>query len=88
MTLNIIDITHIIILLTLVATALLTITFRNLLSAVISLAVFGLILSAEFMLLHAPDVAIAEAGIGAALTTAIFIFALKSTKKVEEKEES
>ena len=88
MTLNIIDITHIIILLTLVATALLAITFRTLLSAVISLAVFGLILSAEFMLLHAPDVAIAEAGIGAALTTAIFIFALKSTKKVEEKEES
>jgi energy-converting hydrogenase B subunit D len=88
MAINIIDVTHIIILFTLVATALLAITFRNLLSAVISLAVFGLVLSAEFLLLHAPDVAIAEAAIGAALTTAIFIFAIKSTKKSEEKDES
>jgi len=38
----------------------------------------------EFYILQAPDVAIAEAGIGAALTTAIFILAIKGTVREEE----
>jgi len=51
--------------------------FRDLLSSVISLAVFSLLLSLEFYILQAPDVAIAEAGIGAGLTTAIYVIALR-----------
>jgi energy-converting hydrogenase B subunit D len=38
----------------------------------------------EFFLLQAPDVAIAQAGVGACLTTAIVIIAIKGTKRMEE----
>ncbi|HRV30886.1 MAG TPA: DUF4040 domain-containing protein, partial [Kiritimatiellia bacterium] len=47
---------------------------------------FSLLLALEFYLLQAPDVAIAEAGIGAGLTTAIFIIAIRGTKRYEEEE--
>lgn len=57
---------------------------RDLLTAVIALAMFSLLLSLEFYLLQAPDVAIAEAAIGAGLTTAIYIFAIKETTRKEE----
>ncbi|MFH1063740.1 MAG: hydrogenase subunit MbhD domain-containing protein [Candidatus Woesearchaeota archaeon] len=84
---NAFDILHIAVLLTLIVTAVLAVRFKDLLASVISLAAFSLALSVEFFLLHAPDVAIAEAGIGAALTTAIYIFALRSTRRMEEEPE-
>jgi len=37
-----------------------------------------------FYLLQAPDVAIAQAGVGAALTTAIFLLAIWKTRRKEE----
>jgi energy-converting hydrogenase B subunit D len=46
----------------------------------------SLLLSLEFYILQAPDVAIAEAGVGAALTTAILILAIKATKRTEEED--
>ncbi len=58
--------------------------FRNLLSAAISFGVFSFLLSLEFLILQAPDVAIAEAAIGAGLTTAIFIIAIRATQKDPE----
>lgn len=88
MQLNLIDFIHILILVVLVISAYISIVYRNLLSAAISLGVFSLVLSLEFFLLHAPDVAIAEAAIGAGLSTAIFIFAVKSTKRMEEQDEA
>lgn len=54
---------------------------ENLLFSILSLAALSLLLSLEFYLLQAPDVAIAEAGIGAALTTAIYILALYQIEK-------
>lgn len=77
------EISQIIILIILIYTAYLSVRFKDLLAAVIALAVFSLFLSLEFFILHAPDVAIAEASIGAALTTAIFLFAIKSTRRLE-----
>ena len=62
----------------LLASAYLAVRARNLVAAVIMLAVLSLVLSLEFYLLKAPDVAIAEAAIGAGLTTAIFVFALRA----------
>ena len=53
-----------------------TVWFRDLLCSVICSGTFSLLLALEFYLLQAPDVAIAQAGIGAALDTAIFIIAL------------
>ncbi len=59
----------------------LAVVLKNLLPAVIALTAASLLLSLEFYLLQAPDVAIAEAGIGAALTMAIYIFTIRATKK-------
>ncbi len=76
-----ISITHIVILVIMITAAFLAVVLRDLLSSVIALAVASLLLALEYYLLHAPDVAIAEAGIGAVLTMAIYIFAIRATKK-------
>lgn len=74
---------HIIIPLALVICAILVAVFRDLLYSVVTLAVLSLLLAFEFYLLKAPDVAMAEAGIGAAVTTAIIIITIKATKRME-----
>lgn len=76
-----IEILHLAILLLVAVSAFYAVWFRDLLSSVISLAVLSLLLSVEFYLLMAPDVAIAEAGIGAGLSTAIYIIALRACGK-------
>ena len=76
---------HSLVLVGLVATAFLVISFKDLIAAAIAFAAFSLLLSLEFSILQAPDVAIAEAGIGAGLTTAIFIIAIRGTQRHEEK---
>jgi energy-converting hydrogenase B subunit D len=58
--------------------------FRDLISAVIAACMVSLIASILFYLLQAPDVAMAEASIGAALVAAIFIIAIRRTKRYEE----
>jgi uncharacterized MnhB-related membrane protein len=58
--------------------------FRDLISAVIAAALVSLIASILFYFLQAPDVAMAEAAIGAALTAAIFIIAIRRTRRHEE----
>jgi len=80
------DIAHIILLLAIVVAAFLAIRFKDLVSAVIALAAMSLLLSLEFYLLQAPDVAIAEAAIGAGLSTAIFIIAIRGTERMEGEE--
>lgn len=67
-----------------VITSLITILLRDLLASAISLAAMSLLLSLEFYLLQAPDVAIAQAGVGACLSTAIVIIAIKGTKRMED----
>ena len=68
-----------------VSSAIIAIWFKDLLASIISLAVMSLLLSLYFYILHAPDVAVAEAGVGACLTTAIMIMAIKATKRMEDK---
>jgi len=58
--------------------------FKDLMNAVIAMAFVSLIASILFYFLQAPDVAMAEASIGAALTTAIFIIAVRKTERYEE----
>jgi multicomponent Na+:H+ antiporter subunit A len=58
--------------------------FRDLISAVIAAALVSLIAAILFYFLQAPDVAMAEAAIGAALTAAIFIIAIRRTERFEE----
>lgn len=62
----------------------LAVWFKDLLSSVIALAGASLLVALEFYILQAPDVAIAEAGIGAALTMAIYVVALRRTRRKEK----
>ena len=70
------------ILLGVVVSAILAVHCEKLLSSVIALGVFA---AAEFLLLHAPDVAISEAAVGAALTPLIFIVTIKKLKGGDDK---
>ncbi|HHD15855.1 MAG TPA: DUF4040 domain-containing protein [Euryarchaeota archaeon] len=78
------DATHLMVLIGIVASALMVVKFKDLISATIALAACSLLVSLEFLILQAPDVAIAEAAVGAVLTTAIFIFAIKGSRRREE----
>ncbi len=62
------------------------VAFDKVLSSVIALGITGAFMALEFILLQAPDVAIAEAAVGAVLSTAIFIIAVKKTTPKEEEE--
>ena len=64
--------------------AVVTILFKDLINAVVASAVVSLITSILFYFLQAPDVAMAEAAIGAGLTTAIFIIAIRKTERYEK----
>jgi len=75
---------NILIILGVVVSAILTVFFDKLLSSIIALGVTGAFISLEFIMLHAPDVAIAEAAVGAALTSVIFIVALRKAKEDKE----
>ena len=66
----------------LVVSAILAVHFEKLLSAIIALSVSGIFAAAAFLIMHAPDVAISEAAVGAALAPLIFIVTIrKITKK-------
>jgi uncharacterized MnhB-related membrane protein len=62
----------------LLTSAFLALWFKKPWNSVIALGVFSLLLALEFYILRAPDVAIAEAAIGAGLTTTIFIITLRA----------
>lgn len=68
---------NILVILGLVVSAVLAVHLEKLLSAVIALSATGIFAAAAFLLMHAPDVAISEAAVGAALSPLIFIAALK-----------
>lgn len=77
------EVAQVVVLLIIISTGYLAVKMKDLLGAVISLSIMSLLLSLEFYILQAPDVAIAEAAIGAGLTTAIFVLAIKGTKRME-----
>jgi uncharacterized MnhB-related membrane protein len=77
---NLVMILNVLVILGMVVSAILAVHFEKLLSAVIALGVTGIFAAAEFLLLHAPDVAISEAAVGAALTPLIFIVTLRKIK--------
>jgi len=77
-------IANILVVIVMVISSMVAVLLRDLLAAAVALAAMSLLLSLEFYLLQAPDVAIAQAGVGACLTTAIVIIAIKGTKRMEE----
>ncbi|HIH97971.1 MAG TPA: DUF4040 domain-containing protein [Thermoplasmata archaeon] len=81
---DLLSLVHIILPLLIVVAAGFAVLLRDLISCTIALAAMSLLLSLEFYILHAPDVAIAEAGVGACITTAIIILAISMTKREED----
>jgi uncharacterized MnhB-related membrane protein len=75
---------HILVISGLIVSAILVYHFKDLLAAALASGLFSFLISLEFYILQAPDVAISQAAIGAGLTTAIFIIAIRSTKRYEE----
>lgn len=72
-----------VLLLGIVSSGFLAVKSEDLLKSVIFLAAMSLLLTAQFYLLQAPDVAIAEAAVGTGLSTAIFIIAIRKTERWE-----
>lgn len=77
-------IANVLVLILTVVASLIAVLLRDLLAAAVAMAAMSLLLSLEFYLLQAPDVAIAEAGVGACLSTAIIIIAIRGTKRMED----
>jgi len=80
----ILEAAHIILPILIIISAIIAVLLKDLLASAVAVAAMSLLLSLEFYILHAPDVAIAEAGVGACLTTAILVLAIKGTKRMEE----
>lgn len=63
------------------AAAVAAVVVRGLLSAIILVGVVSLFVSYLFLRMGAPDVAMTEAAIGSALSTVIFLVALRRTRR-------
>ena len=83
---NIMFLLNTLVIIGIVVSAICAVAFKKPLSSVIALGITGGFTSLEFMLLQAPDVAISEASVGAVLSTAIFIIAVKLTTPNAEEE--
>lgn len=75
-----INVVNTLIIICIVVCAIITASVEDTLSAIISMGALGSFVALEFLLLHAPDVAIAEAAVGAVLTPVIFLITLKKVK--------
>lgn len=73
-------------LLGIVVSAILAVALEKPLSASIAMGAAGAFVALEFLLLQAPDVAIAEASVGAVLSTVLFVVAVKKTTKKGDEE--
>ena len=65
------------------AVAVIALSQRRRLAAIIGLGLFSFALAVVYLLLHAPDVALTEATIGAGLITAIYVLAIRRTGRLE-----
>ncbi len=83
---NAVTLLNILILLGAVISAVLAVTCEKMLSSVLALAAAGTFIALEFLILQAPDVAIAEASVGAVLSTVIFVIAIRKTTRREDEE--
>ena len=79
-----VNIIHVVLPILIVVSSAFAVYLKDLIAAAIAVAAMSLLLSLEFYILQAPDVAIAEAGVGACLTTAILVIAIRATKRMED----
>ncbi|HJJ35794.1 MAG TPA: DUF4040 domain-containing protein [Methanocorpusculum sp.] len=77
---------HILFLVSAILTAGAVFFLKDMIAAAITFGAFSFFLALEFLVLQAPDVAIAEAAIGAAISTVILVIAIKGTTRKEADE--
>ncbi|MCQ2558070.1 MAG: DUF4040 domain-containing protein [Oscillospiraceae bacterium] len=82
---NVIPVLNTLVMIGLVVSAIVATNAKKMLSSIIALGVTGIFAAAAFLIMQAPDVAISEAAVGAALTPLIFIVALKKIKGDDDK---
>lgn len=70
-----------------VASAITAVHAEKLISSILALAATGSFIGLEFILLQAPDVAIAEVSVGAILTTILYVIALRKCREVDRSRE-
>ena len=80
---NLIVVLNVLVILGMVVSAILACHFEKLLSSVIALGATGIFAAAAFLIMNAPDVAISEAAVGAALSP--LIVALKKVRGRDDK---
>jgi uncharacterized MnhB-related membrane protein len=81
---DLLTLTHLIILGFLIATALAAVMARDLLAAVIIYSAYSFTMAITYLILRSPDVAMTEAAVGAGVTSILFVAALSRTKRKEE----
>ena len=86
MQIDLVFILNALVLLGILVTACIAVFSEKILTSVIALGITGAFMALEFILLHAPDVAIAEAAVGAVLATTIFVIAVKKTTSKGDEE--
>lgn len=77
------DVLDLILVVLLLAMAIMVIRAKDLVVSVIMFGVYGLLLSVLWQFRGAPDVALAEAAVGAGVTTVLFLFAIERTERRE-----
>ena len=75
---------NIVLLIALITIALATCLLRNLLVAMIMFSTFSLIMGIMWVMLRAPDLALAEIAAGTVITTALFVVTIFKTQRREE----
>ncbi|MGH6761990.1 MAG: hydrogenase subunit MbhD domain-containing protein [Phyllobacterium sp.] len=66
------------------ASGVLAVCLKNLMAAMVSAGLASLFAAVSYILLAAPDVAMAEAAIGSGLATLIFLYAIRKTSDEKE----
>ncbi|MBI9100064.1 MAG: DUF4040 domain-containing protein [Spirochaetaceae bacterium] len=61
-----------------------TLVSKDLLHGVIALSAISLLSALLFYILHAPDVAITEAAVGAGVSTIIFVWIIRHTERKDQ----
>lgn len=61
-----------------------TLASKDLLHGVIALSAISLLSALLFYILHAPDVAITEAAVGAGVSTIIFVWIIRHTERKDQ----
>lgn len=84
--LNMFNLINALIICSIVIVAVIVYLMDDLLSQIIAMAVLGAFIAIEFLVLGAPDVAIAEGAVSSVLTPVIFVVALRKVTKIKKEE--